>query len=146
MGCRASRLVNIERFWGSGSPRESMKALPPFPMPCPTHLFHLAVPEFCPSIILSFSHSVVSDSLWPHGLQHARLPCPSLSPRVCSNMSIELVMPSNHLIHDLLIDVSLRSVSCSRKLIEPEEGVVGTSDQWQVSQNNKWQAGFETGI
>ena len=24
-------------------------------------------------------------SLWPHELQHARLPCPSLSPRVCSN-------------------------------------------------------------
>ena len=24
-------------------------------------------------------------TLWPHGLQHARLPCPSLSPRVCSN-------------------------------------------------------------
>ena len=29
-------------------------------------------------------HSVVSDSLWPHGLQHARFPCPSLSPGVCS--------------------------------------------------------------
>ena len=27
----------------------------------------------------------MSDSLWPHGLQHTRLPCPSLSPRVCSN-------------------------------------------------------------
>ena len=27
----------------------------------------------------------MSDSLWPHGLQHARLPCPSLFPRVCSN-------------------------------------------------------------
>ena len=27
----------------------------------------------------------MSDSLWPHGLQHARLPCPSLSPRVCLN-------------------------------------------------------------
>ena len=26
----------------------------------------------------------MSNSLWPHGLQHARLPCP-LSPRVCSN-------------------------------------------------------------
>ena len=26
----------------------------------------------------------MSDSLRPHGLQHARLPCPSLSPRVCS--------------------------------------------------------------
>ena len=32
-----------------------------------------------------FSCSVVSDSLWSHGLQHTRLPCPSPSPRVCSN-------------------------------------------------------------
>ena len=32
------------------------------------------------------------------GLQHARLPCLSLSPRVCSNKSMELVMLSNHLI------------------------------------------------
>ena len=30
-------------------------------------------------------HSVVSDSLWPHGLQHARPPCPSPSPGACSN-------------------------------------------------------------
>ena len=35
--------------------------------------------------ILLFSCSVVSDSLLPHGLQHTRLPCPSLSPRVWSN-------------------------------------------------------------
>ena len=35
--------------------------------------------------LLLFSRSVVSTSLWPHGLQHARLPCPSPSPRVCSN-------------------------------------------------------------
>ena len=34
---------------------------------------------------LSFSCSVVSDSLQSHRLQHARLPCPSLSPRSCSN-------------------------------------------------------------
>jgi len=34
---------------------------------------------------LLFSHSVMSDSLWLHGLQHARLPCPSQSPRACSN-------------------------------------------------------------
>ena len=26
-----------------------------------------------------------SDSLWPHGLQHTRLPCPSATPRACSN-------------------------------------------------------------
>ena len=34
---------------------------------------------------LLFSRSVVSESLGLHGLQHTRLPCPSLSPRVCSN-------------------------------------------------------------
>ena len=32
---------------------------------------------------LLFSDQVVSDSSWPHGLQHTRLPCPSPSPRVC---------------------------------------------------------------
>ena len=34
---------------------------------------------------VQFSLSVVSDSLQPHGLQHARLPCPSPAPRACSN-------------------------------------------------------------
>ena len=33
------------------------------------------------------AHSVVSDSLWPHGLQYARLPCPSPTSRACSNSS-----------------------------------------------------------
>ena len=33
--------------------------------------------------LLLFNHSVMS--LWPHGLQHTRLPRPSLSPRACSN-------------------------------------------------------------
>ena len=32
-----------------------------------------------------FSCSVVSDSLWPHGPQHTRPPCPSSTPRACSN-------------------------------------------------------------
>ena len=53
-----------------------------------------------------FSHSVVSNSLWPHGLQHTQLPCPSPTPRACSNsISIESVIPSNHLIlcHPLLL-------------------------------------------
>ena len=36
-------------------------------------------------LLLLFSHSVMSDSLQPHGLQHTCLPCPSLSPRVCLN-------------------------------------------------------------
>ena len=35
--------------------------------------------------ISQFSRSVVSDSLWPQVLQHTRLPCPSPTPRACSN-------------------------------------------------------------
>ena len=37
------------------------------------------------SSFLLFNHSVVSDSLEPCGLQHARPPCPSPTPRACSN-------------------------------------------------------------
>ena len=36
-------------------------------------------------LLLLFSHSVTSRSLKPHGLQHVRLSCPSLYPRVCSD-------------------------------------------------------------
>ena len=39
----------------------------------------------------------MSDYLWPHGLQHTRLPCPS-SQSLLKLMSIASVMPSNHLI------------------------------------------------
>ena len=34
---------------------------------------------------VQFSHSVISNSLWPHGLQHAKLPYPSPTPGACSN-------------------------------------------------------------
>ena len=34
---------------------------------------------------LLFNHSVMSNSLWSQRLQHTRLPCPSPSPRACSN-------------------------------------------------------------
>ena len=37
------------------------------------------------SIFFHISRSVVSDSLWPHRLQYARLPCPSPTPRACTN-------------------------------------------------------------
>ena len=38
-----------------------------------------------PSFSVQFSCSVMSDSLRSHGLQHVRLPCPSPTPRTCSN-------------------------------------------------------------
>ena len=34
-------------------------------------------------LLLFFSHPVVSNSFRPNGLQHARPPCPSLTPKVC---------------------------------------------------------------
>ena len=47
-------------------------------------VFLLALPhKFISSV--QFSRSVRSDSLWSHGLQHTGLPCPSPTPRACSN-------------------------------------------------------------
>ena len=43
-----------------------------------THIF-----TFIHSV--QFNCSVMSDSLQPHGLQHARLPCPSPTPKACQN-------------------------------------------------------------
>ena len=72
--------------------------------------------DYLPHNSSQFSHSALSVSLWPHGLQHARLPCPSPTPGMycCSNscpMSIESVMPSNCLIlcHLLLLPPSIFS-------------------------------------
>ena len=53
-------------------------------------IFHNHVSQFFIINIYQFSsvqfcRSVVSNSLWPHELQHARPPCPSPSPRVYSN-------------------------------------------------------------
>ena len=45
---------------------------------------------------LLFSHSVMSDSLQPRGLQHSRFSCPSLSSGVCSDSCPRSMMPSNH--------------------------------------------------
>ena len=58
------------------------------------------------ALLLLFSHWVVSSSLQPQELQHARLPCPSLiSLSLLKLMSIEFAMPSIHLIlcHPLLL-------------------------------------------
>ena len=44
-------------------------------------------PAYSTSVQISvqFSRSVMSNSLWPHGLQHISLPCPSPTPRAFSN-------------------------------------------------------------
>ena len=68
--------------------------------------FFATEPAGKPMMIDLCSRYIVSDSLRPHRLQHARLPYPSLSARACPNiMSIESVMLYNHLIlcHPLLL-------------------------------------------
>ena len=56
---------------------------------------------------VQFSCSVVSDSLQPHGLQHARLPCPSLTARAYSNSS-----PSSWSCHSTIWSSVVHFSSC----------------------------------
>ena len=53
-------------------------------------------------LLLFFSCSVVSNSLWPHELQHARPPCPSPTPRAYSNSNLlklsDAIQPSHPLL------------------------------------------------
>ena len=44
---------------------------------------YVTSPQVTP--LVQFSRSIMSDSLWHHGLQYARLPCLSPTPRTCSN-------------------------------------------------------------
>ena len=48
-------------------------------------VLHIRWPKYRSFSSVQFSRSVVSDSLWSHGLQHTRLSCPLLSPTDCSN-------------------------------------------------------------
>ena len=80
-----------------------------------------------------FSHSVVSDCLQPHGLQHTRPPCPSPTPRVYSN-SCPLSWPSNHLIlcHPLLL--LLPSTFFSIRVFSDESGLrIRWPNYWSFS-------------
>ena len=64
------RLLKLWEPWASAS-------VPPSCVP--------NIGQGCMFSSVQFSRSAVSDSLWPHGLQHARPPCPSPTPRVYPN-------------------------------------------------------------
>ena len=91
---------------------------------------HLVPPEHS-----DFSHSVVSDSLQPHELQHGRPPCPSPTPSPPKPMSIESVMPSSHLFlfHPFLL---LPSIFPSIRLSSNESAVcIRWPKYWSFSFN-----------
>ena len=63
-------------------------------------------------VLLLFSHSVMSDSLWPHGLQRARLPCPSLSPPELAQTHVHWVGDAMN--HFILLSSSPSAFSLSQ--------------------------------
>ena len=81
---------------------------------------------------IQFSHSVVSDSLRPHELQHARPPCPSPTPRVHSNSR-----PSSRLCHPAISSSVILLSSCPHSL--------PASESFPMSQLFAW-GGQSTGV
>ena len=71
----------------------------------------LNIPSFLPFSSGQFSHSVVSDSLRPHELKHASLPCPSSPPGVYSNSC-----PSSHWCHPAISSSVIPFSSCPQSL------------------------------
>ena len=89
------------------------------------YLSHFFFPPLCPQVhflyldlikvksfaqqskqSVQFSCSIMSNSLQPHGLQHARLPCPSPTPRACSNS-----WPSSRWCHPTILSSVIPSSS-----------------------------------
>ena len=81
---------------------------------------------------VQFSRSVVSDSLQPHESQHARPPCPSLTPRVRSNSC-----PSSQWCHPAISSSVIPFSSCPQSL--------PASESFPMSQLFAW-GGQSTGV
>ena len=79
-----------------------------------------------------FSRSVVSDSLRPHELQHARPPCPSPPPRVHSDSC-----PSSQWCHPAISSSVVPFSSCPQSL--------PASESFPMSQHFAW-GGHSTGV
>ena len=73
----AYRLVREIKQWDSMANQHATKCLRTW--------FESWIEEVREGSVSQFSRSVVSNSLWPHGMQHSRLPWPSPTPRACSN-------------------------------------------------------------
>ena len=67
----------------------------------------------------------MSNSLWPHELQHARLPCPSPTPRVCSNSR-----PSSRWCHPAISSSVVSFSSCPQSLPASESFPVSHLFAW----------------
>ena len=76
-----------------------------------------------------FSHSVMSNFLWPHGLQHTKIPCLSHSPRICSNSC-----PSNQWWHPTILTSVSSFSSCPQSF--PAAGSFSMSQLFKSGDQN----------
>ena len=80
-----------------GFPRQEHWRGLPFPSPIQVYLIWVWTCGYICISSVQFIHSVVSDSLGPHGLQHTRPPCPSPTPGVYPDSVGDAIQPSNPL-------------------------------------------------
>ena len=85
---------------------------------------------------LLFSHLVVSDCLWPQGLQHTRLPCPSPTPGACSNSC-----PLSQRCHPTISSSVIPFSSCPQSIPSIRVFLNGSAlRQEMVKDRNAWHA------
>ena len=84
---------------------------------------------------VQFSHSVMSDSLWPHGLQYARPPCPSTTPGVYSNS-----YPLSRWCHPTISSSAIHFSSCLQSF--PESGSFLMSQFFPSGVEKYWSFSF----
>ena len=77
----------FDEFWG--------EKVVSHPIPPPSSILEILSFLLFTRLSVQFSHSVMSDFLRPHGLQHSRLPCPSPTPRV--HQVSDAIQPSHPL-------------------------------------------------
>ena len=98
---------------------------------CKTSKFLFLLPA-CLLSHIQFSHSVMSDSLWPHESQYARPPCPSPTPGVHSDSC-----PSSQWCHQAISSSVIPFSSCPQSL--------PASESFPISQLFTW-GGQTTGV
>ena len=99
------------------------------------YIHSVLFPNFSHSPV-QFSHSVLSSSLQSHGLQHARLPCPSPSPRACSNSR-----PLSRCCHPTISSRVIPFFSCLQSF--PASGSLLKSAV-HIRWSNYWSFGFSS--
>ena len=86
-------------------------------------------------LLLLFTHQVVSDSLWPHELRHAKLPWPSLSPGVCLNSC-----PLSQWCHPTILPSVAPFSSCTQSF--PASGSFPMSQLFPIRWPKYWNISF----